>query len=294
MNLSKPIENPASWIETTIKAFVDGSPENSLRNEENDRAWANPLVGFSSGDDPLYQEFQEHIGSFVWTPAEVFSRTFPMSKVRPDELTVISWVLPHTDKTKSDNREQAAFPSRRWVRARIYGEKANEKLRAHVVATFQGSGYKAVPPMLSPLFERKTSDRYGLASSWSERHVAYASGLGTFGLCDGLITPKGKAVRCGSVVAHIRIPPTNRPYNHHQAYCLFFTKGLCGQCIRRCPAGAITEAGHDKVRCQNYLRPMVADYARQLFGLEGDAYGCGLCQTGVPCESKIPTESDVE
>jgi len=294
MKLSKPIENPAAWIETTIKTFINSSPENSLKNEENDRAWADPLVGFSAGDDPLYQEFKEHIGSFVWTPAEIFTRTFPRSNVRSDELTVISWVLPHIETTKSDNRKQTVYPSERWVRARIYGEEANERLRTHVVATLQESGYEAVAPMLSPLFERKTSDRYGLASSWSERHAAHASGLGTFGLCDGLITPRGKAVRCGSVVAHIKIPPTNRPYDDHQAYCLFLTKGLCGECIHRCPVGAITEAGHDKVKCRNYLRPVVADYARSRFGLGAEAYGCGLCQTGVLCESKIPIEDDVK
>jgi len=81
------------------------------------------------------------------------------------------------------------------------------------------------------------SERYGFASAWSERHVAYASGLGTFGLCDGLITPKGKAMRCGSVAAQIQVPPTPRPYQDHHAYCLHFSQGSCGLCITRCPSG---------------------------------------------------------
>ena len=46
------------------------------------------------------------------------------------------------------------------------------------------------------------------------------SGLGTFGLCDGLITPVGKAVRIGSVIAKVRISSSPRPYNVHHAYCL--------------------------------------------------------------------------
>jgi epoxyqueuosine reductase QueG len=294
MKLKKQSENPVAWIEATIKTFINSSPENSLKNETNDRAWADPLVGFSRGDDPLYQALKGHIGSFYWTPLEIFTKTFPTVKARPEELTVISWVLPHIETTKTDNRKQTAYPAERWVRARIYGEEANEKLRSHVAATVQQAGYEAVAPMLSPFFERKTSDRYGFASTWSERHAAYASGLGTFGLCDGLITPKGKAMRCGSVVARTNIPPTNRPYSDHHAYCLFFTKGLCGECIPRCPARAITEAGHDKVKCRDYLRSKVATYAKSHFGLEGEVYGCGLCQTGVPCESKIPTEDDVK
>lgn len=293
MNSKEQGGNPAAWIGATIKTFINSSSENSLKNQTNDRAWADPLVGFSRGDDPLYHAFKDHIGSFYWTPVEIFTETFPTTKVRPDELSVISWVLPHIETTKSDNRKQTAYPAERWVRARIYGEEANEKLRTHVAATLQQAGYGAVAPMLSPLFERKTSDCCGFASTWSERHAAYASGLGTFGLCDGLITLKGKAMRCGSVVARINIPPTNRPYNDHHAYCPFFTKGLCGKCIPRCPLGAINKAGHDKVKCQNYLRSKVAPYAKSHFGLEAAAYGCGLCQTGVPCESKIPTEKDV-
>lgn len=295
MKLCNRVEDPGAWMESTIKSFIKNSPENSLKNEENERAWMNPLVGFSSGDDPLYQEFKDHIGSFYWTPLEIFSKTFPVSRVKPDDLTVISWILPHNERTKSDNRAETAYPSERWVRARIYGEEANEKLRRHVVATLQGSRYEAVAPMLSPFFERKTSARYGFASTWSERHAAYASGLGTFGLCDGLITPRGKAMRCGSVVARIKIAPTERPYSDHHAYCLFFSKGLCGKCIHRCPVEAITESGHDKVKCRQYVRGAVPEYIRSHFGLpEGKVYGCGLCQTGVPCESKVPTEDDVK
>jgi epoxyqueuosine reductase QueG len=289
--LSKHINNPAAWLETIIKKFINESLENSLKNEQNEKAWADPLVGFSSGDDPLYQDFKEDIGDFYWTPLEIFTKTFPWIKVAPSQLTVISWILPQTEATKLDNRKQTAYPSERWARARIYGEEVNRKLCQHVVATLQEAEYEAVAPTLSPFWEIRTSKRYGFASTWSERHAAYASGLGTFGLCDGLITPKGKAMRCGSVVAHIRIQPTNRPYNDHHAYCLFFSKGICGRCIQRCPAGAITEAGHDKVKCGNHLRTITADYVRSHFGFEG--YGCGLCQTGVPCESKIPVEYDI-
>jgi epoxyqueuosine reductase len=291
MKLSNRIKDPAAWIESTIKNFINNSFENTLKNAENEKAWADPLVGFSSGNDPLYQEFKEHIGPFHLTPLELFTKTFPSRNVTPDQLTVISWILPHTEKIKSDNRKETLYPSERWARARIYGEEVNDKLRRHVVATLHDAGYDAVAPMLSPFFERKMSERYGFASTWSERHAAYVSGLGTFGLCDGFITPKGKAIRCGSVVAHIKIPPTKRPYDHHHAYCLFLSKGLCGQCISRCPADAITEAGHDKMKCRDYLRPGTSDYVKSHFGFDG--YGCGLCQTGVPCESKIPTESDV-
>jgi epoxyqueuosine reductase QueG len=171
------------------------------------------------------------------------------------------------------------------------GEQFNNRLRQHVVDTLNAAGIQAVAPLLSPLFESRSSERYVFASTWSERHAAYASGLGTFGLCDGLITPAGKAMRVGSVIARIKVPPTPRPYTDHHAYCLFYTQGICGACIDRCPAGAVSEAGHDKLKCRAHLNPITSDYVKTHYGFDG--YGCGLCQTGVPCESKIPTAQDV-
>ena len=64
---------------------------------------------------------------------------------------------------------------------------------------------------ITPFVEGEPS-RMGLhiASDWSERHAAYAAGLGTFGLTRALITEKGIAGRFGSLPPRrnlIRLPP---------------------------------------------------------------------------------------
>ena len=226
------------------------------------------------------------------TPWEAFAVTFRDFTVKPEELTVISWILPQTGATKADNRKEHFYPSERWARARIFGEEVNEKLRKHVETSMESGGIQAVAPSLTPQFSLRISPKYGFASTWSERHAAYASGLGTFGLCDGLITPMGKAIRTASIVARIQISPTPRPYRDHHEYCLFFTKGICKKCIKRCPVGAITKEGKDKRICFSHLFPVTSDYVASNFGFTG--YGCGLCQTGVPCESKIPAKKDLD
>ena len=274
------------WVEGIIKDFINHSPENTVKNPTNDKAWDDPLVGFSRGDDPLYQAYkEEYIGPFHWTPLELFKMAFPQMKVGADELTVISYILPQMNKAKTDMRKEWVFPSESWTRARIFGEEVNEKLRKHVVDSVLAAGAEAVAPVLFPEWGRRLSARFGFASTWSERHAAHAAGLGTFGLCDGLITPRGKAMRCGSVVARIQIPPTPRPYKDHRAYCLFFSQGTCGKCIDKCPVGAVTKAGHDKLKCKSFL-DMSQNYVLSHHGFEG--YGCGFCQVGIPCESKIP------
>ncbi len=288
----KYTDDLAAWLEAVIREFIHGSPENTLQDQANEKAFEDALVGFSSGGDPLYEAYKEHVGPFHWTPREIFTRTFPGLKVQPEELTVISWVLPQREAAKADNRKENTYPSERWARVRVFGEAFNARLRAHVVATLGEKGYEAVAPQLSPHWERKASDRFVFASTWSERHAAHASGLGTFGLCDGLITERGKAMRLGSVVARIQIPPTPRPYKDHREYCLFFTQGICKKCIPRCPVGALSETGHDKVKCLEHLRPGTQEYVSAHYGFDG--YGCGLCQTRVPCESKIPKKKDVE
>lgn len=279
-------DETGAWVRSAIEEFVSNSPENTLRNQADDKAFDGVLVGFSSGEDPMYEELKSHVGPFHWTPLEIFQKTFPGVHPEPGGLTVVSYVLPHNPLTKSDNRRESRYPSERWARARIYGEAMNAKLRNHAAEIFAQKGIRAVAPASSPLFERKTSDRFGFASTWSERHVAHISGLGTFGLCDGLITARGKAHRLGSVVAEFRTTATPRPYAGRHSYCLFLSKGICGKCIGRCPAGALSETGHDKAKCREYMRPRTDEYVKARYGFDG--YGCGLCQTGVPCESRIP------
>jgi epoxyqueuosine reductase len=276
----------AQSIADEIKRFMK-SPANTMKNWDDEPAWAEPLVGFSSGADPLYSFYREDIGGFHETPVAFLSHKHTGRSFDPEKVTIVSWVLPQTKTTKRDHRKERFFPSERWARSRIFGEEANVALRKHVEAFFEAHRIAAVAPQISPLWEFRLSEKYGYASTWSERHAAYAAGLGTFGLSDGLITPAGKAHRVGSVVIDLYVEPTKRTYVNHNAYCLFHMKGTCGKCMERCPIGAISEKGHDKNLCRKYVN-MTFEYVPRHFHFDG--YGCGLCQTGIPCESSIPKD----
>lgn len=272
------------WIEQEIRSFLADPVINRLSPDCQEPAWDSPLIGVSRGDDPLYQEFLESIGPFYWTPLEAFRTAFPGSDVTAADLAVIVWALPQTEATRRDHRAASELPSRRWSLSRHYGEEVNDQIRDRLASLLTEAGYPAVAPSRLPAWRREESERFGIASCWSERHAAYASGLGTFGLCDGLITERGKAVRFGSVIARIDLPPTPRPYATHTAYCL--GKDGCTACIRRCPAGAISAAGHDKERCFAYIREVTMSAVEREIGIP--VASCGLCQTGVPCEARRP------
>lgn len=243
-----------------------------------------PLVGFAAADDPLFADYKRIIGDFHLTPAELMAATLGAEAGAP--ATVICWVLPITRSTRESNRRESRVPSLEWSRTRSFGEQFNAALRRHVVAWLTERGHRAFAPQLSPAWKEYADTPVGVASSWSERHAAYAAGLGTFSLNDALITPRGIAHRLGTVITDLALTPNGRPHPDHRHNCLWFREGTCGACIGRCPVGALGREGHDKARCREYV---YTELPREVGGLyQVPATGCGLCQTKVPCEGGIP------
>ena len=291
MRKGKPgtLERPETFIERTIKEFVTGSEAN--RHQAPDGCFfEEPLVGFADGDDSLFLQYKEIIGTFHRTPREVLEKvtsegTTP-SRKGLKRISVIAYILPISEETIHGNAQESRYPTRRWAHTRNFGEQFNVQLRQHLIATLEGLDYAAIAPMTSKDFAVEYNGDIPYASNWSERHACYAAGLGTFSLNDGFITPRGIAIRCGSVVTNLELTSTPRPHASYAENCLYCRDGSCGACIQRCPAEAITEKGHDKARCATYIKNEVMPTYKGEYGVE--ITGCGLCQSGVPCQDRIP------
>jgi epoxyqueuosine reductase QueG len=275
-------------IDRIISGFWASAGSNSLHLHTGEKAWAAPHVAIARGDDPLFYRHKEMIGPFFWTPAEAYALAFPHDPAPADALRVICYVLPQTPQTRADQRQETYLPAERWARSRFHGEEFNCELRLHLADTLTRAGHPAVAPERLPGFAYRQSERFDIASNWSERHAAFIAGLGTFGLSDALITRWGKAVRLGSVVARIDLPGTPRVYGSDPyAWCLWFARGTCGACAHRCPIAAIKpKGGHDKQACFTYIRETAAPYASATYGT--GATPCGLCQVRIPCEAQVP------
>jgi ferredoxin len=268
-----------------ITTLVHEAPENHLHARD-EKAWDTPLIGVAAGDDPLFSHYKQIIGAVHWTPIEAFSLAYPDSTLAAEKVRVVSWILPQTENTRADQRRETELPAPRWVYSRHYGELFNEWLRIRVRDEFIRKGLRATAPTLLPAWGYRRTPQAGICSNWSERHAAYAAGLGTFGLSDGFISEAGKAIRIGSVIVAADMEITPRGATSHTANCLFYAHGTCGACIKRCPVDAISQAGHDKVTCQNYIRQVTAPYAKRLSGQV--VTPCGLCQVRIPCELRNP------
>lgn len=283
------------WVASEIRRFVLEDEDNRMTGVDCSPFFDEPLVGFASGGDPIFMELKKIIGDFHRTPQEVmasYCKNIGRNAPGANGVGVISFVLPISEATRRENASMKDGPSERWSHTRLFGEMFNKCLQRHLVSLLESRGYVAVAPEQSKAFRTVDDARVGKASNWSQRHVAFACGLGTFGLSDGLITARGKAHRIGSVIVNFPFRSPERQRDIHAA-CIYFNNGGCKVCAKRCPVNAISEKGHDKVKCSEFVYGQ-ADMIRERYGIE--IYGCGLCQTGVPCEHIDPVsegEADI-
>jgi epoxyqueuosine reductase QueG len=246
----------------SMNAFLADSPLNIAAELNSLKLFSPPLVAVAAADDPLFDRLKESdvVGPSHLSPGEW----------QAGSKSVVSYFLPFTDTVRRANRS-LGLPAKEWLYGRIEGEIFNQALEKFLVEHFTAAGYRAVAPTLDPRF--RVVDR---RSNWSERHVAFVAGLGTFSLSRSLITRAGSAGRLGSVIVDADLQATARYYSEPEENCI-----KCGACILRCPPQAITESGKDNAICGDYLDRVKKRYAPR--------YGCGKCQTAVPCEERIPS-----
>lgn len=235
-----------------------------------------PLVGVAAADDPLFLKMKEPgiVGPSYLTPTEWL----------PGAKSVVSLFFPFSEAVRTSNYGEGQ-PSVEWLYGRIEGQNyINGVMSARIASWLEAQGARVVLPMQTERFAIKQVPNpeiegdYMFESTWSERHAAYVAGLGTFGLSRGLITRRGMAGRFLGIVTDAQIAPDKRAYDDPYEWCL-----KCGACAPRCPVDAFEPGGARVNRvCHAYLDDLKLVYAPR--------YGCGKCQTKVPCEAGIPLE----
>jgi epoxyqueuosine reductase len=290
-------KDPNLFLERTIKKYVADNPENRLPMYRNEPLTDHPLVGFADGYDPIFQDFKDRtiIGEFHFTPEEALStylkRQHKNIKVKtPSSISVISIVFTATQKTRLSNYRESVMSSPRWQYAFGRGMRLMENTLEYLALLLETLGHQAVAPVNTKpaFFLWQIPD--GPTADWSEKHIAYAAGLGTFGLNSGLITPQGAALHCGSVITDLAITPTPRSHDNYLANCLYYRNGSCQRCVQRCPSGALSKQGYNSIKCFFYHEVELPRICKDL-GREPERGGhpvCSLCQTDVPCERRIP------
>lgn len=267
-------------------SFMETSGNNRITMEKQlpenlagKRIFDAPIFGFCDANDKSFAILKEPevVGCHFRYPREWL----------PTARTVISIFLPFSEAVKSSNQEQKIWPSMGWLIGRVEGHQLLQALLLHLQVSLKDAGFETVIPTMDQKFfsiaeptEELCGDPLSFTSNWSERHIAYLSGLGTFGLSKGLITEKGVAGRFGSLVTELNLEPNKHHYKLYNDYCI-----ECGACVKQCPVNAISvEKGKDHRLCSIFL-----DKTAEKFN---PRYGCGKCQVNVPCESGIPARKN--
>jgi len=230
-----------------------------------------PVIGYGNPKDPYFDECQNLCNLKMKPPKEWL----------PSVRTIISVFFPYSNEMKESSRTNKGGTSYEWMHVRVDGQALIGKFLKDVKAALEKEGYEALIPtqdgrFVSSGFKDKSPGIPEFTSNWSERHVAYAVGLGTFSLTRALITKKGAAGRFGSIVTSMESEFTGCSCSGLYDNCM-----ECGACIDKCPVSAITlECGKDNAKCAAHLKRVLDEY--------NPYYGCGECQVGVPCESRIP------
>ncbi len=290
-----------------IAEVLSGSPDNRLEDFGGQPVFNGPLIGMADGDDPVFEALRTAVSPRHLMPREIL-RAYSAACEEPAGISVVSWALPFTEEIRRSNRSRE-WPSELYSVARNNGGALLHEIGLRIHEILDGRGIASVVPALTPEYDAFRDPERTFSSTWSERHVAYAAGLGRFGLNGALITAAGSNARLGSIVTN-RPPEAALPERgDHRAPCLESGGRLCGLCVAKCPALAIGGKGLDKSRCNDrrkairekslnaYLRtyrltasPVVKSGRRD----PGYSLGCAVCQAGVPCEDRDPFQGKRE
>jgi len=253
-----------------VQEYIINSNYNYISKED---AITEELVGMKIFDEPVlaYGDANDVTFNLLKNPDVIGEHFMLPNEWLMGAETVISFFLPFTDEVIKSNRKDKHRPSNEWLHGRIEGQSFIKELSRYLNSKLIDEGYESIVPALDSRF--KSTE---FSSNWSERHVGFVCGLGTFGLSKGIITQKGMAGRMGSIITSLKLENSVKNYNDIYEYCT-----MCGACAKKCPVGAITlENGKDHKKCSDFLEETKAKFMPR--------YGCGKCQVTVPCEKSIP------
>lgn len=250
-----------------VTSLVKSDFRNALPEGDNPPIWDEPLIGIAAADDPLFEQFQDPhvVGPGHRLPEEWLAGA----------RSIISIFLPFSGHITAHYSREQRYSAIEFSSGKWNGSKFLNVVRRSLIRFAERHGGAAVAPNIDPRY-----DSDGWNPFWSERHTAFAAGLGTFGLHQNFITEKGCLGRLCSVITTLKLTPTVRPYTDVYGYCLYALDGSCHACIRRCPTGAITDAGKLPGRCETH--------GNKEHFKEWNYGSCGHCSTLIPCSREIP------
>jgi epoxyqueuosine reductase len=241
--------NMKEFIEDSIKALVVDTENTKYRE---------PIVAFADVDDLEFESIksmthENHMLPKGWMP---------------NGKTVVSFFIPFTKELVLANKKQE-YIAKEWAVAYIETNNLIKEINNTMAEKLKQYGIDTVWQL--PVVNY---DSEKLMSYWSQRHVAFIAGIGTFGINNMLITNKGCSGRYGSFIIDYKIEPSKK---NREEKCLYKLNGSCGICMELCPVQALKLQGFDRYKCSTWVEAVDEFYSDL-----GSCDCCGKCLLG-PC-----------
>lgn len=229
--------------------------------------WRRPIIGFASAENSLFDQYKKIIQSSHATPKELL----------PGAKRVVAYFIPFDKQLHRENAKSPFYASHSWAAAYVETNQLISDLNQHIKTELVSIGYRAalVPPTHN--FDKET-----LMSNWSHRHMAYAAGIGRFGVHNLLITEKGCSGRVGSLVTNLDLTPSPAQQKEN---CLTKAGQKCLKCVKQCTYQALFADRFDRYAC--YRQLLLNDLHHVDLPLTDV---CGKCAAMVPCSVTNPVK----
>ena len=263
-------------LRNEIEGFIADYIIEYSRERHLQTAFASPVVGFADASSDYIKNIRKVTNE---------KHAFPQD-ILPDASLIISYYIPFTRELAKTNDSKADCTDKesgfehcsdKWARAYIELNTLMADMNTALAELVRSKGYNAAIVTDATKFDSEL-----LMSYWSQRHIAYAAGLGTFGMNNMLISKKGCCGRYNSVVTAIPTSVISPDAPLSEERCLFKRNGTCGVCMRRCPVHALD------VNVENRKAPLFNRAGCYGSCLENAAKYpgadvCGKCVTAAAC-----------
>ena len=242
-----------------VKDIIESIIKDKVENNIYVTNYRTPLVGYADANNDLFHKLKE-----VGHPSHLLPKD-----LLDGAKTVVAFFIPFRKELIEENKAHS-YVSPSWALAYVETNNLIGEINKKIQRELKKIGINSKTLKATHNFDKDL-----IMSRWSHRHVAYITGLGTFGINNLLITEKGCAGRIGSFVIDEYIEPNKIQKDE---LCLYKQDKSCAFCLDNCPVSAFEENEFARARCYEYLLDVVEHFK----DVDPACDVCGKCNCG-PC-----------
>ena len=212
-------------LEKKINLFLDSATDEIWFNRNNEKLFEYISAGRQSANHKIFKKIADAHNDHL-LPSDFLDNNKNIN------LSVISFAFHFNKSIVKANSREIKFPAYPWYEIRYKFDEILPVFIAHIKELYHQ--YNLIVPQQTKLYSVCKKNNT-LISNWSERHIAFACGLGSFGLNGALITDRGCTHRLLSIIIEKECPEKEIIEDDFYYNCLFFQKNECGTCVNRCP-----------------------------------------------------------